>query len=92
MRARMLLGWMVVALICVVGCENTRQQIKPPIPLQEVKDPPANDSRYSEPPHYPKGTLNQNKGMSREMMDENGSPHGMGPVTGPGGAGGFGGR
>ena len=87
MRARMLFGWLALALICASGCETTRTQIKPPIPVDEVRDPPQNDPRYSNAPSFPKGTLNKDTGMRREIV-EAGGPMGPGapdrPLSGPG--------
>ena len=77
MRARMLLGWMALALIVGSGCDTTRSQIKPPIPVDEVRDPPVNDARYTNPPSYPKGTLNQDHGIRREVVEASG-PQGPG--------------
>ncbi len=58
MRVRTLLGWLALALVCGSGCETTRN-IKPPMPVDEVRDPPRNDERYNQPPSWPKGSLNQ---------------------------------
>ncbi len=59
MRARMLLGWLGLVLLSGIGCDTTRNQIKPPVRPEEFRDPPINDARYVEPVRYPKGTLNQ---------------------------------
>ncbi len=84
MRVRMLLGWVALALVCGAGCETTRTQIKPPIPADEVRDPPENDARYSNAPRYPKGTLNQ-AGPRREVT-EAGGPTGPNANMSPSGS------
>ena len=82
MSARTLLSWLALALICGSGCETTRTQIKPPIPVDEVRDPPQNDARYVNPPSFPKGTLNKDAGLKREII-EAGGPMGPGAPERP---------
>lgn len=82
MRARMLLGWLALALVCGSGCETTRTQIKPPIPADEVRDPPLNDARYVDPPRFPEDKKNRNGPMRREIV-EAGGPIGSGAPVRP---------
>jgi hypothetical protein len=83
MRFRMLLGWMALALVCGSGCETTKSQIKPPMPVDEVRDPPANDPRYTEPPRFPKEAMRQN-GPRHEVIE---APGPTGPNTSVGSGG-----
>lgn len=63
--------WLLTALLlaALTGCDTTRQQIKPPPGPEEFKVPPVADERYSRPPRYPKGTLNQNQIARPAVID-----------------------
>ena len=65
---RWLLG-LALVLTALAGCDTTRQQIKPPPGPEEYKLPPVADARYSEPPRFPKGTLNQNQIAKPTIID-----------------------
>src|SRR2546421_527013 len=46
------------ALLAVAGCASTAPVTKPPKHPEEYVLPPAEDARFSRPPQYPKGSLN----------------------------------
>jgi hypothetical protein len=48
--------WLGAALLIVIGCQNTEPSLKPKLKREYVV-PPADDSRFSSPPTYPKETL-----------------------------------
>jgi len=81
--------WIVTLALVVsvlAGWDTTRQQIKPPPGPEEYKLPPVADTRYNNPPRFPKGTLNQNQ-IARPTVD----PQQMQGQPGiPGSPGGFG--
>jgi len=89
---RILLMGLGMALLCAAGCWETESNLHPPKQPETYRLPPDDDTRYSSPPAYPKGTLNQDyikKDKEREENNKPGFPsgHGGGPgVTGaPGG-------
>jgi hypothetical protein len=79
------------ALLCLTGCWETEANLRPPKQPEEYRLPPEDDARFSSPPSYPKGTLNQDyikKDKEREENNKPGFPssHGGGPgVSGAGG-------
>src|SRR5262245_30142368 len=66
------LRWMALALLCLVGCETPRGQIKPPVIPEKFNGPP-DETRYNGPPQYPKGTLNQTP-VRRNTVEEGAPP------------------
>jgi hypothetical protein len=49
---------LAASLLLIVGCQS-EQYIKPKPGPEELRVPPLEESRYSKPPEFPKGTLNQ---------------------------------
>src|SRR5262245_22318336 len=87
MRGTQWLLGLALLVSALTGCDTTRQQIKPPPGPEEYKLPPEADARYSEPPRFPKGTLNQNQ-IARPTVDpqmqqnQPGIPGPSGPSSG----------
>ena len=48
-----------LALAGLSGCALTKPEYRPPKEPPQYVAPPVADSRYSEPPQYPKGALNK---------------------------------
>ncbi len=69
---------LAVTLLGLTGCQTPGPPAKPPKPAEEYKLPPDADRRYSQPPEYPKDSLNKDPG-----------PKNSGPANpnGPGGPG-----
>jgi hypothetical protein len=86
---RDILGLMILASLGVLGCESTRDQVRPPKPQEEFKAPPENDPRYSKPIEYPRETMEQDmllkkaKDAANKMPGPMNSPR-MGPGRTPG--------
>lgn len=78
------LGLLFTALAGLTGCSWNGPQMRPPKQPDEIVVPPAEDLRFSQPPDFPKNTLN-NDNLIRPK--DNGSPG----LNGPGGPGGGGG-
>ncbi len=81
------LASLVAALLALVGCSTTDQNIsKPPPAPPDYVLPPADEAKYSKPPDFPEKTLNERKKKSDPMMPPNGirSPRsgGMGGMGG----------
>jgi hypothetical protein len=68
---------LTMTLLGLGGCHTPGPPTKPPKPAEEYRLPPDADRRYSQPPEYPKESLNKDPGP------KNSSP---GPA-GPGGPG-----
>ena len=73
---------LTVALLGLAGC-HTDPPIKPPKFADEYKLPPDADRRYSQPPEYPKESLNKDPGPKSTL----GAPNGPGGRGGPGSPG-----
>jgi hypothetical protein len=73
---------LTIALLGLAGCRTTDPPTKPPKPPEEYKLPPDADRRYSQPPEYPKDSLNKDPGPKNSGM---GGPGGMGGRGGMGG-------
>jgi hypothetical protein len=52
------LHWLGIILWFVAGCWTTEPSLKPPPHPEEYIVPPEDDSRFSSPIEYPRGTLN----------------------------------
>jgi hypothetical protein len=64
MRGTILLGGLMV--LCLLGgCGPTRNQIRPPVTKEQFGEPPVADSRYSNPPQYPRDLLNRDTGLKK---------------------------
>jgi hypothetical protein len=84
------LRWLGAALLCLAGCRSSGPELRPPPAPEEFNMPPADDPRFSGPPIYPKGTLNQGLLKRDKDRDENGPdgpPRGL-PRMGAGAGGG----
>jgi hypothetical protein len=78
-------------LLCLAGCWETESNLHPPKQPETYRLPPEDDARFSSPPSYPKGTLNQDyikKDREREENSKPGFPsHGGAPgITGQAGS------
>ena len=78
-------GLLVVALFGLCGCVTTGNQIKPPKLVEQYNSPPADDSRYTEPPKFPKDQMK--RPVLRKDDTFNQRP-GMPGMSGGGGGGG----
>ena len=67
------------AVLLAAGCWTTEPSLKPPPRPEAYATPPMEDSRFSNPIAYPKGTLNQD---TIKKKDPNG-PGGMPPTLTP---------
>jgi hypothetical protein len=83
------LGLFGVAYLGLAGCLTPDAPPKPVLPPEEVRLPPADDPRFSQPPTFPKETLNQGLiSKDRNKDKEDGIPSNFrGP--GRGGPGGY---
>jgi hypothetical protein len=84
MRAGRWLLSLGVVLAGLAGC-RTSDKITPPERPEECVAPPADDPRYSGPPQFPKGTLNQ--GPPRPVANPMEQPGAPGRPPSPGGPG-----
>ncbi|HZY85097.1 MAG TPA: hypothetical protein VFE78_09725 [Gemmataceae bacterium] len=73
---------LLLTLLGLAGCHTPDPPIKPPKFSEEYKLPPDADRRYSQPPEYPKDSLNKDPGPKNSF----GGP-GRGGPGGPGGPG-----
>jgi hypothetical protein len=71
---------LLLTLLGLAGCHTPDPPIKPPKFAEEYKLPPDADRRYSQPPEYPKDSLNKDPGPKNSF----GSPGGPGGRGGPG--------
>ncbi len=78
------LGLLLATALGMAGCAAPDITLRPPKHPEEITVPPLEDTKYSNPPKYPEGTLNQEASAN--------SPNGPGGAGGPPGAGGMGGR
>jgi hypothetical protein len=86
------LGWLSALLFAVLGCRPTESRIQPPPLHEEYTLPPDSDSRFSQPPVFPKEA--RNNGPRKPTDGPTAAPPTMrGPgsprLGGPGGMGGF---
>lgn len=80
-------GLLTAALLTLVGC-HAEPFVRPPKPVEELRDPPVEDARFSQPPNYPKGVLNEDKirKPEKDIATPGGLPRGsQGRPGGPGG-------
>ena len=77
-------------LLCVSGCWETESNLRPPKQPEEYRLPPDDDSRFSSPPAYPKGTLNQDFIKKDKEREENNKPNFPASRSGPSMSGGGG--
>ena len=86
---RVMLFGLGAALLCLPGCWHTDSNLHPPKQPEEFRLPPEDDPRFSNPPSYPKGVLNQDYLKKDKEREENkpGFPSHMGGagLGGPGG-------
>jgi hypothetical protein len=88
-RRRVGLGLLSATLLTLAGCQTPNTTIKPPL-HEEYTLPPADDSRFSSPPNYPKEAIDNNplKKQSTKPGDQPPGPGGR-IGAGPGGMGGY---
>src|ERR1700752_5280182 len=87
-RLRRLFGLAMLVAVATCGCETSREQIRPPKPVEEYNAPP-DDPRYAGPVQYPAEAmeLDPTQKRSRDGAKGPGGPigrPGAGPMTGPG--------
>jgi hypothetical protein len=58
---RTALAALLGALVWLAGCQSTNSHLKPPEHPDELTTPPTADARYTQPPEFPKGTLNNDE-------------------------------
>jgi hypothetical protein len=80
------------------GCAGPDITLRPPKHPEDIVVPPLADAKFSNPPKYPEGTLNQNDPSRSPNGGAGGPPNmsamnggGMGAMNGRGGMGGMGG-
>jgi hypothetical protein len=83
-RTRTATRWLTAALLGLAGCNTPEPNIKPPL-REEYTIPPTDDPRFSQPPTFPKETLNQP--INKELP---GGPNAGFKGPGPRGSGGAG--
>jgi hypothetical protein len=83
----------VLATLTVTGCWHTEPSLKPPPRPEVYALPPSDDSRFSSPIEYPKGTLNQDilpkAPANNSQKGPNDTRFGAGMGSGAGGPGGY---
>ena len=75
---------MLATLLGAIGCANQDITLRPPKHPEELVVPPIADAKFSNPPKYPEGTLNQ--GDPNRMPGSGGVPN-MSAMNGMGGGG-----
>jgi len=83
-RTRIGLPWLGAALLALAGCNTPQPNIKPPL-KEEYTLPPSDDARFSQPPTFPKETLNQMP--KKDSPGPNSGFKGPGPKGGMAGGG-----
>src|SRR5262249_53559006 len=72
--------WWCAGLLLAAGCWTTERDLRPPPHPEEFVLPPATETRFSDPPEFPKEALKDKQ--SKKKLDEMGMPG----QTGPGGS------
>jgi hypothetical protein len=72
---------MLAIAVAAVGCSSREIVMKPPKHPEEIAVPPPEDGKFSKPPEYPAGTLNQGD----PALAQGGGRGGRGGPGGPGG-------
>jgi hypothetical protein len=75
--------------LMIAGCWTTQPNLKPPPPPESFILPPADDSRFSAPIEYPRGTLENDLIKQKSQNGPGNAPpttprFGAGPAGGPG--------
>jgi hypothetical protein len=78
--------WLSALVLAVAGCWTTEPSVKPPPQPEQLIVPPADESRWSAPVEYPKGTLFKDTIKKKDEPTGPGGPNGPpGPLgSGPG--------
>jgi hypothetical protein len=79
---------LATAMLSLLGCWTTDTPLKPAALPEEVRLPPRDDPRFSQPPSYPEKTLNQGliaKDRKKEDKEDPGANFHSGGRGGPGG-------
>jgi hypothetical protein len=79
------LSWLLATLLGVAGCGTKEVTLRPPKHPEEITVPPQQDDKFSNPPEYPKESLNQDEGRKSS------GPNGLNSMPNAGGRGGMGG-
>jgi hypothetical protein len=82
---------MSVAVVAAAGCSSRDIALRPPKHPEEIAVPPLADAKFSKPPIYPEGTLNQgdpsrarNQPGGLNSMPNMSAMNGMGAMGGGG--------
>ena len=89
-RARVGRGLRLLSAVVLAsaGCQTQNTTIKPPL-HEEYTIPPADDSRFSSPPTYPKETMDSSQ-FKKQQLKPGEQFQGPGRFgAGPGGTGGY---
>ncbi len=65
-------GCLLIAFLCLCGCQTTDGPIKPPPHPEDFILPPSDDPKWNAPPAYPEKTLNQ--GLPKKDKDGDNPP------------------
>jgi hypothetical protein len=84
------LGLLTAALLVFAGCKK-EPYLRPPKPPEQLVTPPIEEVRFTQPPEYPKNTLNEDRlkkpNNGKDAGDPNAMPHnGVNRPGGPGSA------
>jgi hypothetical protein len=63
---RTALAALLGSLVVLAGCQSSDAHLKRPEHPDELTTPPTADARYTLPPEYPKGTLNNDLPAKKE--------------------------
>jgi hypothetical protein len=77
---------LVLQALTITGCWHTEPSLKPPPRPEVLALPPSDDSRFSSPIEYPKGTLNQDI-LPKDPTKKEANDARFGAGMGPGGMG-----
>jgi hypothetical protein len=78
---------LVLTALTITGCWHTEPSLKPPPRPEVLAVPPSEDSRFSSPIEYPKGTLNQDILPKNPNAQKTPNDARFGAGMGPGGTG-----
>jgi hypothetical protein len=89
MRVGMAVRLFSAVALGLAGCQTQNTTIKPPL-HEQYTIPPADDSRFSSPPTYPKETLDSSQFKKQQQIKPGEQLQGPGRFgAGPGGMGGY---
>ncbi len=77
MRGRVL-GLLLGMLLGLMGCQSAEVRTRPPKAPEDYSPPPEQDLRFSQPPEYPKDTLNKDNLIRPKDSNDPSGAGGMG--------------